>query len=144
QVRDGLIVVRDGKNTFELVAERPAQRSLLKGDTSSSGRITGDNPPEISTEVQINAKETEVAQKRILAETNSGSEAKEIAAARKGSVSDLENMRISTKEARGLGRLGRRLKNVQQEPNRAEDNSAESDANLNDPDLNDVNITGRG
>ncbi len=31
QIEDGLVVVRDGQNTFKLVAERPEKRSLLKG-----------------------------------------------------------------------------------------------------------------
>ncbi len=162
QVKDGVVVVRDGQNTFELVADREAQRSLLKADNSSSGRITGNNPPEISAVTQINPKEIEDAKKKILAQANAGqagpkaragveadaansaSESKEIAASRKMSASDLENMRISTKEARGLGRLGRRLKNVQPEPNRAENSSTGSDANLNEPALDDANITGQG
>lgn len=148
QVRDGLIVVRDGKNTFELVAERPAQRSLIKADTSSGGRITDDNPSPISTEVQVNANETEAADREIFNTGQARQEnirpnfkAEEIAAARRGSVPDLENMRISTREARGLGRLGRRLKNVQQEPNQA---IPEGDENLNESGLDDANITGQG
>jgi hypothetical protein len=178
QVKDGLVVVRDGKSTFELAAERPEKRSLLKANSSSGGRITGSKPPEIDAEVQMSAeeeaalmKETEAERKKALAEldvmlleggivqadvevgeTDSGSKAKEIAAARKRSISDLETMRISAREARGLGRLGRRLKNVQREQNRVEDNRTESDANLiepnlsrlnlNEPSLNDVNIPG--
>jgi hypothetical protein len=174
QVKDGLVVVRDGKSTFELVAERPEKGSLLKANSSSGGRITGSKPPEIDAEVQMSAEEKEMAEaemKKALAEldamqaeeevakadvevgeTNSGSKAKEIAAARKRSISDLETMRISAREARGLGRLGRRLKNVQREPNRVENNRTESDANLiepnlsrlnlNEPGLNDVNIPG--
>ena len=174
QVKDGLIVVRDGKSTFELVAERPEKRSLLKANSSSGGRITSGKPPEIDAEVQMSAEEkemTEAEMKKALAEldamqaepeavqadvevgeTDSGSKAKEIAAARKRSIPDLETMRISAREARGLGRLGRRLKNVQRGPNRVENNRAESDANLiepnlsrlklNEPGLNDVNIPG--
>jgi hypothetical protein len=174
QVKDGLVVVRDGKSTFELVAERPEKRSLLKANSSSGGRITDSKPPEIGVEVQVSAEEKEMAEaegKKALAEldamqagakaaqadvevgeTDSGSKAKEIAAARKRSISDLETMRISAREARGLGRLGRRLKNVQREPNRVGDNRTESDANLiepnlnrlnlNEPGLNDVNIPG--
>jgi hypothetical protein len=174
QVKDGLVVVRDGKSTFELVAERPEKRSLLKANSSSGGRITDSNPPEIDAEVQMSAEEKEMMEAEVekalaemdamqaeseavqadveAGETNSGSKAKEIAAAGKRSISDLETMRISAREARGLGRLGRRLKNVQREPNRVEDNRTESDANLiepnlsrlnlNEPGLNDVNIPG--
>ncbi len=178
QVKDGLVVVRDGQNTFELVAERPEKRSLLKANSSSGGRITGNKPPGIDAEVQMSAeeeaalaKETEAANEKILAEldamqaepeavqtdvevgeTDSGAKVEKIAAARRRSISDLETMRISAREARGLGRLGRRLKNIQREPNRVEDNRTESDANLiepnlsrlnlNEPGLNDVNIPG--
>jgi hypothetical protein len=178
QVKDGLVVVRDGKNTFELVAERPEKRSLLKANSSSGGRSTDNSPPVIDAEVQMSAeeeaalvKEAEAERKKALAEldamllergiiqanvepgeNDSSPEAEEIAAAGKRSISDLETMRISAREARGLGRLGRRLKNVQLEPNRAEDNRTESDANLiepnlsrlnlNEPSLNDVNIPG--
>jgi hypothetical protein len=214
QVKDGVVVVRDGSSTFELVAERPEERSLLKANTSSlsgaapantnGGRITGELPPETpalaaqtaTEEVPVSAEEKEMSEaelKKALAEmdamlaegkvaeeaaeanlsgaapaktdvqvseTESGSgvsqlqadKAKEIAAARRRSASDLETMRISAREARGLGRLGRRLRNVQREPNQAEGNRAKSDAaliepnsmgpNSNEPDLNDENIPG--
>lgn len=158
QIRDGLVVVRDGNNTFELVAERPEKRSFIKAPALAAQAAAG--------EVQVSAGEkemTETEAKKALAELDAAmqakedvakadvqvdetgsSKAKEIAAVKKRSVSDLETMRISAREARGLGRLGRRLKNVQQEPNRVEDNSAERDANLSEPILNDANITGQG
>jgi hypothetical protein len=34
QVKDGLVVVRDGQRTFELAAERPEKRGLVKGSSS--------------------------------------------------------------------------------------------------------------
>jgi hypothetical protein len=177
QVKDGLVVVRDGESTFELVAERPEKRSLLKANSSSSGRITGSKPPEIDAEVQMSAEEEaaiEAANKKILAEldavqaeaeavqsgvepgeANSSLKVEDIAAARERPVrpiSNLETMRISAREARGLGRLGRRLKSVQREPNRVADDRTGSDANLiepnlsklnlNEPSLNDVNVPG--
>ena len=173
QVKDGLVVVRDGESTFELVAERPEKRSLLKAKSSPGGRITDSKPPVVDAEVQMSAeeeaalaKETEAARKKILAELDamqaeaeaaqadvevsegdSGPKAEEIAAARKRPVSDLETMRISAREARRLGRLGRKLKNVQVEPNRVEEGRAESDVNLIEPNLsslklNDVNVPG--
>ena len=167
QVKDGLVDVRDGERTFELVAERPKKRSLLK-ENSSSGRITSSKLPEIGAEAQVSTeektrllKEAEAMTRKALAErrTDSGPGAEEIAAARERLISDLETMRISAEEAKRLGRLGRRLrlKDVQWEPNRVEDDRAESDANLiepnlsdlevndldlNEPDLNDVNIPG--
>ena len=134
QVKDGLVVVRDGKSTFELVAERPEKRSLLKGNLSSGARMEA---------VQANVKP---------GKTDSGPKAEEIATTRERPISDLETMRISAREARKLGRWGRTLNNVQQEPNRVEDDITESDANsnepnsrglnLNEPNLNDVNSPG--
>jgi hypothetical protein len=170
QVKDGLVVVRDGTSTFELVAERPEKRSLLKANSPPLLSATADKG---GAEEAALVKEAEAAKKKILAELDamqaeakaaqadvevsegdSDSKAKEIAAARKRSISDLETMRISAREARGLGRLGRRLKNVQREPNRVEDNRTESDANLIEPNLsrlklnelglNDVNIPRQG
>lgn len=81
--------------------------------------------------------------------------AEEIIAARKRSISDLEAMRISAREARGLGRLGRRLRNIQRQPDQVSGNRTESDTsgvshpqaglnpNLNEPGSNDVNIPGQ-
>jgi hypothetical protein len=157
QVKDGLVVIRDGESTSELVAERPEKRSLLKANSSPSGRITESLPPEINAEVKMSAeeaalmKEAEAERKKILAELDamqaeseavqtdietgetdsSVPKAEEIAAEGKNSkpTSNLETMRISAKEARRLGRLGRRLKNVQREPNQVEDDRAKSDAN---------------
>jgi hypothetical protein len=230
QIRDGVVVVRDGQNTFELVAERPEKRSLVKASTSpissnspspSSGRITSELPPgapvlaaqATAKEVQVGAEEKEMTEadiKKMMAEldamqmsaeekekviaemrkvvadpnakeeaasgaakpdiqvseTDSDAKAKEIEAVRKKSISDAEAMRISAKEARGLGRLGRRLRNVQREPSRVpagaepsaaqKDNITESNAagvshpqadlskpNSNEPGSNDVNNPGQ-
>jgi hypothetical protein len=156
QIKDGLVVVRDGKRTFELVAERPEKRSLLKKN-SSSGRITSSKLIEMAAEVQVSTKEKAALAKEAkaiqadveLGKTDLGPTAEEIAAVRERLLSELETTRIGAEEARKLGRLGRRLKDVQQEPNRVEDDITESDANLiepnlsdldlNEPDLNDVN-----
>jgi len=162
QVKDGLVVVRDGEKTFELVAERPEKRSLLKvdGDSSSGARVTSSKLPEMSAEEKAALmKEAEAAREKGLAEmdamlaeleaaqagfevgeTDSDPMAERITAARKRRrVSGLETMRISAEEAEKLGRLGRRLKDVQWVPNQIEDDRTESDANLNEPNLNDVN-----
>jgi hypothetical protein len=132
QVRDGVVVVRDGASTFELVAERPERKSLLKSTTPPSGRITdGKNPEETLSkerekalaELDAMLHEQGLAQEDVESgETDSAAETKAVEPARGKSVmpvSDLENMRISAREARGLDRLGRRLKNVQQKPKKS-------------------------
>ncbi len=171
QVKDGLVVVQDGKRTFELVAERPEKRSLLKKDSSSGASISSRKSRGIGSEVQMNAeekaalaKEAEAEGKKALAELNTlllelgmedfqmDVEPDEANLAPKDeeivAVRNRETMRISAREAGRLGRLGRRLKNVRRRaPNRVEDDGTEGDANLIEPslnvmDLNDVNSPG--
>ncbi|MDD5326261.1 MAG: hypothetical protein PHY02_00420 [Phycisphaerae bacterium] len=150
QVKDGLVVVRDGQNTFELIAERPEKISLLKTNSLSDGRITGDDFPEMDAEEEAAfIEEAEAAREKIFAELNAmqaesetlpidfdadgaGSvpESEEVAAERKiAAPANSETMRISAREARKLGRLGRRLRNVQRQPNRVENDIAKSDTN---------------
>ncbi len=161
QIKDGVVVVRDGKNTFELAVERLEKRSLLKANPSAGGRITGNNPPgatsgkEAALEktieaaekmlAKVNAGQAETAQADVEAVPDSGISRPQVDAAQrniassKKAISDLESMRISAREARGLGRLGRRLKNVQQEPNQGEGNKPQNQRGAND-----VNIPGQG
>jgi hypothetical protein len=178
QVKDGLVVVRDGQSTFELVAERQEKRSLLKKNLSSDVRISSGEPPWTGAEVQVSAEEETALGEEVGAErrkalseldamlheqgmiqadvepgdTNLGPKPAKVTTVRKRPSSNLENMRITAREARRLGRLGRRLKDVQQVPNRAEGDRTGSDANLiepnsstlnlNEPNLNDVNNPG--
>jgi hypothetical protein len=184
QVKDGLVVVQDGKRTFELVAERPKKRSLLKEPLSratgskpilsapgkANSHITSSKTPQASAEKgaasaldkaggritgsrapQRNAEETAALQKeqaklaeKIFAEleamqadaesdkTDSEPNAKKIAAVRENVISSLEAMRISAEEAKRLDRLGKKLKDVQQDPNQVKDDRTESDANLSE------------
>jgi len=162
QVKDGLVVVRDGRRTFELVAERPEKRSLLKEPLSratgsksilsasgkAGGRITGSRAP------QRNAEETAALQKeqaklaeKIFAEleamqadaesdkTDSEHAEENTAKTKK----DLESTRISAEEAKRLNHLGKKLKDVQQDPNQVKDDRTESDANLSEPNLSEAN-----
>lgn len=178
QVKDGLVVVRDGQSTFELVAEKQEKRSLLKASSSSGARISSSNPSGIGTEVKESSEEetsigeeAKALREKLLAQlnarqaereavqadvepgdTNLGSEPEKVTTANKRPPSNLENMRITAREARRLGRLGRRLKDVQRVPNQAESGRTESEANLiepnsstlnlNEPNLNEVNNPG--
>jgi len=162
QVKDGLVVVRDGKRTFDLVAERPEKRSLLKEPLSratgsksilsasgkAGGRITGDRAPQKNAE-EIAALQKEQAKlaEKIFAEleamqadaesdkTDSEHAEENTAKTKK----DLESTRISAEEAKRLGRLGKLLKNTQQGPNQVKDDRTESDANLSEPNLSEAN-----
>jgi hypothetical protein len=162
QVKDGLVVVRDGESTFELVAERPKKRSLLKKDSSSP------LPQGRESSIQMSVKEeTALTRERekalaeldaLLAEmglvedfqmdvepneADLAPEDEEITEAKERQRSASQTMRISAEEAERLGRLGRGLKeNVQRGPNRVEDDRTESNANLIEPNRDDVNISG--
>jgi hypothetical protein len=162
QVKDGLVVVRDGRRTFELVVERPEKRSLLKEPLSratgsksilsasgkADSRITG------SRALQRNAEETAALQKeqaklaeKIFAElqamqadaesdkTDSEHAEENTAKTKK----DLESTRISAEEAKRLDHLGKKLKDVQQGPNQVKDDRTETDANLSEPNLSEAN-----
>jgi len=163
QVKDGLVVVRDGKRTFDLVAERPEKRSLLKEPLSQAtgskpilsapggkagGRITGSRAP------QRNAEETAALQKeqaklaeKIFAEleamqadaesdkTDSENAEENTAKTKK----DLESTRISAEEAKRLDHLGKKLKDVQQDTNQVKDDRTKTDANLSEPNLSEAN-----
>ncbi len=162
QVKDGLVVVRDGRRTFELVAKRPEKRSLLKEPLSratsskpilsapdkADSRITGSRTP------QRNAEETTALQKeqaklagKIFAEleamqadaesdkTDSEHTEENTAKTKK----DLESTRISAEEAKRLDHLGKKLKDIQQDPNQVKDDRTESDANLSEPNLSEAN-----
>ncbi len=178
QVRDGLVVVRDGKRTFELTAERPKKASLLKhpspdatGSKSvlpapdkADSRITSSKPPKPPKPPELTDEqiaEIAVSRERILRElddmlteikfkADSEHTSEEATAARKKLIPELEAMRISVEEAKRLGDLGEKLRdvqephlpdiangNVQQDPNRAENNKAkkpESSQEPNSPD----------
>jgi len=143
QVKDGLVVVRDGKRTFELTAERPKKTSLLKHpppDATGSksilpaldkavSRITSSTPPkppELSDE-EIAAYDEKIAAYRekmlrdledILKEAKLEADledAPEEAPTERGKlISDLAAMRISVEEAKRLGDLGEELRDIQE------------------------------
>ncbi len=160
QVKDGLVVVKDGKRTFELVAERPEKRSLVKkpsGETapdlikSALGKgatdIAGNKAPQMSVEEEKASLKKAIDElKAVQADfesdkTDSKLSGEASAVLIEGLISNLEAkaMRISAEEARRLDHLGKELKDVQLDPNRAKDDRTESDANLSEPNLSEVN-----
>jgi len=142
QIKDGLVVVRDGERTIELVpAKRPEKRGLLEGVSSDEtgfepslsalGRAGGDvtrrphfvvsgemeardMPPRASSEERASTEELISGLKGIQAslESGSGPGDREQAALMEGLISDLKATRISTEEAKRLGHLGKELESV--------------------------------
>jgi len=151
QVKDGAVVVRDGKGTFELTAERQERRSLVKGAPrrETGAGATSGIPPQMSDEEEGAAwaekifAELEAMQESIgSGEIDSEPSDEESEALMEKSISDLKSMRISSKEAKRLDHLGKELsvdeapedaKGVGADPNRARDRRAKRQASLRDP-----------
>ncbi len=147
QIRDGLVVVRDGRRTFELEVERPKKRSLVKGSISDV-RITSTEPSRISAEeeallgrvvAEFRGPPPGGERERALREKVAGDPEASRGLAEKARVerifAELEAMRVGDEEARQLGRLGERLRESRRRRNLAEDGKIESDANLSEPNL---------
>lgn len=159
QVKDGLVVVKDGKRTFELEVQRPKKRSLVKGAIADV-RITSTEPPPMSGDEEevLGKRLTELERARgrgVFGELEGNLTAAMEVARADGDfeevgkleklISDIETMRISDEEAKRLGRLGERLRERRREGSRAREGKTEVDANLSEPnlksvDLNDVNL----
>ncbi len=160
KIQDGIVVVRDGQRTFELEVERPKKRSLVKGSISDV-RITSTEPPPISRDGEDMVGKSLAEMERVsgrgvfgelegnlmdaMQEARADGNVDEVEKLER-LISDIETMRISDEEARGLGRLGERL--TQRRRGRgmrhARDVKIEADANLSEPnlgvpDVNDVN-----
>ena len=148
QVRDSLIVVKGDKGTFELAVEERPQMSLLEGASSvpkGTGGQTGSEStltapdktgagvtrtrrkppqPRPSTEKEARLEELAYRLKEIQTsfrsdKTDSGPSAAERAALMDKLISEFKSLRVSTEEAKKLGALGERLKDVRQDPNRS-------------------------
>ena len=157
QVKEGLIVCRDGQKTSEILVEpRPTQQSLLQGKSPAStsassvqtstvadaqaGPIAAPGPPRKASppvasyrppRPQPQMSEEDKAAMEALGDklqslmkgskAGSGQDSEDIAAMMDAFISDLKATRVTAEEARKLGDLGKKLKNVQQDPNRVRD-----------------------
>ncbi len=145
KIQDGLVVVLDGKRTYELEVERPKKRSLVKGSVSDA-RITSTEPSPIrEEEKQLLGKMADgvyvvppppplpgqvyrQGAKEVISEAGARHRSLEETRAEK-LLAELEAMRVGDEEARRLGRLGKKLEEAQQEPNRAPDDGTQNDPN---------------
>jgi len=140
QIKDGLVVVKGAKGTFELAPEsRPLQRSLVAGSSPVSLEMGGQTRPKFTSALgpseaesvtdasdgtseleQMSPEEQAAFAERIFAElaamgTGEGPIEPDKTDSEPGAgvekpVSDFEDMRISGKEAKKLGHLGQELK----------------------------------
>ena len=153
QIKDGLVVVRDDKRTFELTPERTEKRSILKrtppGTAGSKSilpvldkagtSITRTKPPDPVNEENAALMDKFISDLRVLqVRTNSGKidrqhSAKEREEMAEKLMSNLKSIRISTSEAERLDHLGEELKDIRQDPNQARERIARRKARVRRP-----------
>ena len=149
QIKDGLVVVRDGDSTYEIIAERTERKSLLK--KGSSSQVDAEKEVILSKETQAARQEALAELDAMLleleltetdvepAETNSEPKTEKVDPAKAKRRITGENMRISPDEAKRLGRLGQRLKDVNKVSRRAEKYKVNKGPDVSEPNLGDVN-----
>ena len=141
QIKDGLVVVKDGERTFEVaVVERPKKVNLIKSPTLdktdakaalqpgwqgvTAGQMSAEESAESRAEKAAALEELVRGLKAIQADVESEQvkteEEKEADAAL---AKFIESIRIDAEEAKKLNTLGRKLQNGGEEPNLAEDRS---------------------
>ena len=102
QVKDGLVVVRDGERAFELAPARPGKISLLKGKAASSGRTD----PRATLPAPIGPKATSIRQ--------TAGPAKATASAISSRHPSNRPPQISAEESAAMEELVSRLKTVRE------------------------------
>jgi len=146
-IKDALVVVRDGKRTFELTCERPEKTSLVKHGTPPGipGKSIQKPPPEVSAdEPAASVKEQEKFMAYLkMSDEEIGALAAEQAAAfeklmpqevarAKRIFAEREAMRVTPHEARTLGSLGRKLQKSRLDTNNTEPNNAQTEPNIHE------------
>jgi len=135
RIKDGFIVVKDGKRTFELAPKRVERRSLVKGKAGKAADAGTASPSGGASRIttvkkppQLTDERTEMLGKLIsqMMAAQVGSEPAKTGSQPGGGdkmemmkelLSQFQDTRIGSEEAEKLDRLGRQLKNVRQEPN---------------------------
>ena len=158
QIKDGVVVVRDGKKTFELTADRPKKISLVKSptpkvipkpapkpvlqslikqpDDKPAAEVVTSKPPPVTDEKTRALMEAFVSKMQAV---QAKTEANEVDV-EKGIgeniemmdkfVSDFQAMRITAEESNNLGHLGKELKEIQMEPNQTKSSNTKSHSKI--------------
>jgi len=138
QIKDGIVVVTDGKGTHEIKAPRKQRTNLLKSSsvptTGSSPSATADaglkveKPPAVSREQPIDVGQEQqqkmMAQflaelKAMQAEADTGREGVDSSEIQEF-IAELESVRVTPKETEKLEDLAKQLQQKNQDPNRVE------------------------
>jgi hypothetical protein len=143
QIKDGVVVVRDGQRTFELVPSRLPTRELVESPSSGKKRskaiskpilpipaksrpriVSSKSPEEIEAERDAGWEkiigELKAMQMEVTSGEAGGQSRAEDSNALETFVSDVEAMRVGAEERASLDRLGRELDvgDIQQDANR--------------------------
>lgn len=158
QIKDGLVVVRDGQRTFELpVVERPPKKSLLKDEGTPFSKAISkpipsvpaktsantiktrsrSRPPQVTTEESSLMEQLMRTLQRGSESDKADSKSREVGEEKEAMmerfISDLKAMRIGAEEAKKLGHLGKELKSASADPNRAKDRSDKIETDSQEP-----------
>jgi hypothetical protein len=131
QIKDGLVVVKDGERTFEVaVVERPKKVNLIKSSTLDKTDAKAARQVDPEERARLRAETTAALEEIIRELRASRADAEsEQAGTEKDKEADaalekfIEAIRIDAEEAKKLNSLGRKLQNGGEEPNVAEDRS---------------------
>jgi hypothetical protein len=129
QIKDGVVVVKDGQKTFEIIMEKPERGNpLIKGssaDAASSPKpvlVSGraDMPPARTGRQVESTADNSAAQPAIEPEVPASAEvSEEEQKLAEKILAELDAMKVTTEEANRLDNLGEELKNAQ--PQRKDD-----------------------
>jgi len=138
QIKDGLVVIKDGERTFELAPARPERISLVKKKPDEAADANANSVPQVSSRITtgklpppLTDEKQEMLKKlmsRMMAvdadsgsdKTGSGRSDEEKTEMMKELLSQFQDTRISSKEAQKLDRLGKQLKrDVRPDPNQS-------------------------
>ncbi len=119
EIKDGLVVIRDGQRTYDLIAERKTRKSLVRGKEAAPAE--GSKPSELETEPTVNKEEMlENIIERIESvvapdSTDSQPAAEENDPRMQELLSAIEAMRAHSEESKKLNDLGQKLKSTQED-----------------------------
>ena len=120
EIKDGLVVIRDGQRTYDLIAERKPRKSLVKGKGAAPG--TGSKPSVPETEPTVNKDEMldniiERIESAVASDsTDSQPAAEESDATMQELLTAIEAMRAHSEESKKLNDLGQELNGAKQAP----------------------------
>jgi hypothetical protein len=120
EIKDGLVVIRDGQRTYDLIAERKPRRSLLRNNNTVPA--AGDKPSEPDTEPTVNEEELlENIVKKMESMVAPDSKDSQPAVDQTDTtmqevLSAIEAMRAHSEESKKLNDLGQELNGAKQAP----------------------------